>query len=270
MPEQADNYGQIESCFQEIKQALLRYLAQKDLNAISHSLKSKREIVTEIDQEVEALIVDLIVEHCPGNSIVGEEGTRVEGIDPYTWYIDPVDNTVGLVAGESEVSTSVSLKYRDEHIYSLVLNLKSGDAYEANREGSSRNNQPISSFEGSLDDKTRGLSTCAYVNKLNIKKWQQIMEVLLMNRLPLRISGGAALDLCHIAEGKSAAHVSLGAHLWDVEAGFHLVKSAGGIVEVLQVFPDRNSVAFIVSANAGIHRRIKKLLGQLILFSDES
>ncbi len=270
MIESNEQYGEIQSCFQKIKEKVLAYFKQVDFSAFQHSSKSKGEIVTDTDREIERLIVDTIREFFPDHGIIGEEGSKFESQDGHTWFIDPVDNTVGLVADEDEVSVSVSLKNGDEHIYSLVINVKTGDIYEANGDGSFKNGEAIKTFDGDLEAKTRALSTCSYVNPVNIERWREIMKILLENRYPIRISGGAALDLCYIAEGKRAGHVSLGAHPWDVEAGFHIVKSAGGMVEVLKVFPERNSVAFVVSANDGVHAKIKQLLGSLIIFADGS
>jgi myo-inositol-1(or 4)-monophosphatase len=93
------------------------------------------------------------------------------------------------------------------------------------------------------------------------------MNSLLQDRYPVRISGGAALDLCFVAEGIHAAHVSLGAHPWDVEAGFHIVEAAGGVVEVLREFPERKSLSFLASANRKIHKDMKKLIGPYIEYT---
>lgn len=268
MVEFNEQYGEIQSCFQRIKEKVLGYFKQADFSSLQHSSKSRGEIVTDIDKELEALIVDTIREFFPEHGIVGEEGSKFESQDENIWFIDPIDNTVGLIAGEDDISVAISLKNGDEHIYSLVINVRTGDVYEANRDGGFRNSELINTFKGDLDVKTRAISTCGYVNPINIEKWREIMKILLKNRYPIRISGGAALDLCHVAEGQRAGHVSLGAHPWDVEAGFHIVKAAGGVVEVLAIFPERNSIAFIVSANDGVHTRIKKLLGSIISFTD--
>jgi len=268
MIESNDKYEEVQSCFQKIKESVVAYLKCIDFSQFQHSSKAKGEIVTDVDRQVETLIVNIIREFFPEHGIVGEEGTKFESQDGHTWFIDPIDNTVGLISGEEEVSVSVSLKNATEHIYSLVINVMTGDVYEANNDGSFKNGEEIKVFDGNLDVKTRAISTCGYVNPSNVERWRDIMKILLENHYPIRISGGAALDICHVAEGQRAGHVSLGAHPWDVEAGFHIVKSAGGIVEVLAVFPDRNSIAFVVSANTEVHKKIKQLLGSLIVFSN--
>ena len=260
---------QVTDCFNEIKSAILSYTGKTDLTCFRQSQKSKGEIVTDIDRALERQIVSVIRRRFPKHGIEGEEGPRIESQDGHVWHIDPVDNTVGLVAGEQEVSSSIALKNGSDHVRSMVINLVNGVVYQADQNKSEKDSHRICTSNASLDDKNRPISTCGYVNPSNIERWRDIMSVFLKNRFPLRISGGAALDLCHVAEGERAGHISLGAHPWDVEAGFHIVQSAGGIVEPLKRFKQRNSIAFIASANREVHERIKQLLGQLIIFTNE-
>lgn len=257
----------IDACFKEIKKSVTGYFRHADLSAFRSTAKAKGEIATNVDHDVERLLVDIIRGSFPDHGIIGEEGTAFAGVDDHTWFIDPVDNTVGLVSGEDEVSTSVSLKRGEEHLRSLVINVKTGDVFEAGRDGSFKNGERISTFDGELETKDRAISTCGYVNPVNLDRWHDMMSVLLGNRMPIRISGGAALDLCRLAEGMRAAHLSLGAHPWDVEAGFHIVKAASGVVEILQRFPERNSVAFLASSNRRVHENIKRLLGPLLNYT---
>lgn len=176
------------------------------------------------------------------------------------WYIDPVDNTVGLVAGERDISVSIALKDGNRYVRSMVINPRTEEIFEASPEGGQKNGQRLSAFPGTLFD-GRGVSTCAYVRKECIPEMLRIMGKLFEKRIPLRISGGSALDLCYLAEGSSIAHVSLGAHTWDVEAGMHMVESAGGVVEILARFPERNALALLAAASAEVLSQLKDLLG---------
>jgi myo-inositol-1(or 4)-monophosphatase len=178
----------------------------------------------------------------------------------YTWYVDPIDNTAGVLSGEVEISTSVALKKRDEHIRALVVNLRTGDSYEASTLGALKNGCPIVSFGGNLSDRIRPVSTCAFVRPSRIHALTEILAALFKHRYPVRVTGGAALDLCHVADGSRAAHISTGAHLWDVEAGFHLVELAGGHVEILSQSNNDFTVAFIAAANKNIYGELQHLL----------
>ncbi|MFZ5648490.1 MAG: inositol monophosphatase family protein [Bacillota bacterium] len=254
----------IEGAFIDIKHSVLDYFRINDIPGIVYELKDKREMVTKVDREIESIIIGRILKDFPDHRIVSEESGVMGEDGDFVWYIDPVDNTVGLVGGERDISTSISIKHGDRHLRSMVLNPRTGEVYEAGDGGSFKNGGRIQTCRGSLFDKTRGISTCAYVTKSRIEKAQNIIARIYENRLPLRISGGSALDLCFVAEGKHIAHVSLGAHTWDVEAGIHMLLSAGGTVEITAVYPQNNAVGLLAAASEEVMDELKSLFGDVI------
>lgn len=253
-----------ESVFADIKDSVLSYFKSNDISGVGYELKEKQEIVTKVDRDVEAIVIGRILRDFPDHRIVSEESGVTGEESDYVWFIDPVDNTVGLVSGERDISTSVSLKYRGGHLHSAVINPRTGDIYEASDGGSFRNGKRILTCKGSLYDKSKGISTCAYVRKDNINPAQRVLARVFENRLPLRISGGSALDLCFVAEGKHIAHVSLGAHYWDVEAGIHMVEKAQGVVEIIRHYPRSNAVGILAAANRGVMEELKALFGDIL------
>ncbi|MFZ5651669.1 MAG: inositol monophosphatase family protein [Bacillota bacterium] len=258
------NDGKIESCFADIKCSVLDYFRINDVCGIVCELKDKREIVTRVDREVESIIIGRITKEFPGHRIISEESGVSGGESEYVWYIDPVDNTVGLVSGERDISSSISLKHGDRHLRSMIINPRTGEVYEAGDGGSFKNGKRIQTCGGSLYDKSRGISTCAYVTKSRIEKARHIIGRIYENRLPLRISGGSALDLCFVAEGRHIAHVSLGAHTWDVEAGIHIVLSAGGAVEITALYPQNSALGLMAAASGGVMSELGDLFGDLV------
>lgn len=223
----------------------------------SYTYKSGRELVTLADTGINEIITSLIKETFPGHNIISEEGNGNISGSAYCWYIDPIDNSVGFLAGETEISVSVSLKKGDEHIQSMVINPRTNEIFEAYDGISLLNGNVIKTYDGTLGELTRGVSTCAYVTKTRIGLAKEVMGRIFEERLPLRISGGSALDLCRVAEGKSYAHVCLGAHHWDVEAGIHILKNAGGAIEILELFPERAALAFIGASSESVLNELK-------------
>ncbi|MFZ5644460.1 MAG: inositol monophosphatase family protein [Bacillota bacterium] len=244
------------------------YFKTNDIGEIKHHFKDKQEIATKIDTDVEAIIIEKILNVFPEHKIVSEE-RGVFGKGEYVWYVDPVDNTVGLIAGEKDISVSVSLKKSNEHISSVVINPRTMEIFEANSSGCFKNGRALRTCTGTLYGKARGLSTCAYVRKSNIERAVFILSKLYEKRIPVRISGGSALDLCYVAEGRCIGHVSVGAHVWDVEAGIHMVLSAGGEVEVLARFPESSALAIAAASSRKVLDEIKGILGKSIDFSTD-
>jgi myo-inositol-1(or 4)-monophosphatase len=254
--------GRLDKLFSSIQMAVTDYFGKLDISANGVHYKDNREIFTRADKDIEAVIIDLILNEFPAHKIVSEE-KGVTGSGDMCWYIDPVDNTVGLVFGEKDISVSIALKNGGRHLRSMVINPRTGEVFEAGPEGGFKNGCRLAACPDSLFD-GRGLSTCAYVRREYIPAMLRIMGILFEKRIPLRISGGSALDLCYLAEGRTLAHVSLGAHTWDVEAGLHMVKSAGGAVEILALFPERNALALLAAASPSVLGQLKELLGGAI------
>lgn len=247
----------------ELKEYIIESFNRNKKELVSYKAN---EIVTDLDKSIEVGLIERIKRYFPSHSVIGEEtGINKTEMSEYVWYIDPIDNTVGFVSGEKEVSTSISLKNKDGHIYSLVIDLENGEIYEAFNGRSYKNGNQITTFQGSLYERTRAVVTCPYVRKENIKKELDILRALFENRIPVRIMGGTALDLCHIAEGRYAADIVLGAHTWDAEAGLHILKNAGGIVKKTGEFSERNCIAFNAAANQQILIEIEDIIKQYVL-----
>jgi len=153
---------------------------------------------------------------------------------------------------------------RESHIRSMVLNPRTGEVFEANEQESLKNGKKLQTCKGSLFDKARGISTCAYVTKTRIDQARQIIGRVYENRLPLRVSGGSALDLCFVAEGRHIAHVSLGAHTWDVEAGIHMVRKAKGVVITFNHNSRTSSMGLMAAASEAVMDELRSLLGDII------
>lgn len=254
----------IDQCFKEIEKEVIKYW--DNIRDIRVSTKNKGEVVSNVDKEIENVIRQVINRFFKNHSIIWEELGSNNKNDEYIWHIDPIDNTVGFVSWETEISTSVALKHLNNHVHSIVINPRTHEIFMASKLGSFKNGNPVYPFQDDIENKSKWISMCSYVNPTNLIRIQSIIWKIFQEKYPLRISWWAALDLCRVAEGVRAAHISLGAHSWDIEAGLHIVKQAGGVVEILTRYPERNSIAFIASANEKIHTRIKDLLGEDIRY----
>lgn len=250
---------EIKDLFERIKTDISRYFSK--INSTDYCYKSDRELVTRADTDINEIITGHIKKYFPDHNIISEEGNGNISSSEYCWHIDPIDNSIGFLAGESEISVSVSLKHGENYVQSMVINPRTYEVFEAYDCISLLNGNIIETYKGSLDELTRGVSTCAYVTKTRIELAKDVMGRIFEARLPLRISGGSALDLCRVAEGKSYAHVCLGAHHWDVEAGIHILKNAGGVVEIIEIFPERMALAFIGASCRKVADELKIKLG---------
>src|SRR5690242_6787187 len=84
--------------------SLARKAAEVQLGNLGSRLRvgtksTATDMVTEVDREVERLIVDGILAARPDDGILGEEGADVVGTSGHRWVIDPIDGTTNYLYG---------------------------------------------------------------------------------------------------------------------------------------------------------------------------
>ena len=71
----------------------------------------------------------------------------------------------------------------------------------------------------------------------------------------IRLMGSAALDMAYVACGRLDAYIENGISLWDIAAGWILVETAGGTVE-LRPRKDLNDKYSIIASNGVIDLKL--------------
>ena len=92
-------------------------------------------------------------------------------------------------------------------------------------------------------------------------RWPVVFQpVTFIKNLPknliYRITGSAALDLAYVASGRFDASIHQKVNLWDVAAGFILIKEAGGLVDKIQLSKFEN--ISVKASNELINRDFNK------------
>ncbi len=75
---------------------------------IDHDVKGDNSVVTEIDKQVEAKLIDALKKEFPDIGFVGEEHGQQGPTDRY-WLIDPIDGTESYVRGLPGVTSMIGL-----------------------------------------------------------------------------------------------------------------------------------------------------------------
>ncbi|MFN7841495.1 MAG: histidinol-phosphatase [Pirellula sp.] len=82
--------------------------------------KRDKSPVTEADKETESVVRQLILEHFPGDAVIGEEMGNVSGSTDYEWIVDPIDGTKSFISGVPLYSTLVGMTYRGEPTIGVI------------------------------------------------------------------------------------------------------------------------------------------------------
>lgn len=187
------------------------------------------DLVTEVDKLSEKTIIEIIKKTYPGHSIISEEmGEDIQESD-YQWIIDPIDGTVNFAHGIPICCVSIALKVKDDLMLGAVYNPMMNELFFAEKgKGAFLNDEPIK-----VSSKTDFRKACLvtgfpYKWPNNAEHPIKVFERFVLEGLPVRRLGSAAIDLCWVAAGRFDGFWEYNLSSWDVAAGYLIVQEAGG------------------------------------------
>ncbi|MFZ0255142.1 MAG: inositol monophosphatase family protein [Gammaproteobacteria bacterium] len=207
---------------------IVRYLERVD--RLNVTQKSYNEFVTEVDQQAEDIIVEVLRRAYPQHGILGEEGGMRQG-DDYTWVIDPLDGTTNFLHGFPQFSVSIALKHRDRLSQAVVYDPLRNELFTATQgEGAQLNERRIRvSRCHHLREALLGTGF-PYRFVVDVDAYLAIFRDLIVSTAGVRRPGSAALDLAYVAAGRLDGFWEFGLKEWDMAAGSLLIQEAGGMV----------------------------------------
>lgn len=87
---------------------------------ISIDWKDNNSPVTEVDRQIDALVISEIRQAFPDHNVITEEGGNTNNQSRYTWLCDPIDGTVAFIAGIPTSVFSLALVEAGRSVFSLV------------------------------------------------------------------------------------------------------------------------------------------------------
>jgi myo-inositol-1(or 4)-monophosphatase len=214
-------------------------------HAFSVSAKTTpTDVVTEVDRQVEAWLVDEIRRRRPADAVLGEEGGDHRGDSRVRWLIDPIDGTVNFVLGLPLYSVSIAAEVDGVVRAGAVLNPATGELFHAERGAgaylgelrlSGPRDVPIS----------RAVVGTGFAYEPAIRGRQGEVAARLLTEVgDIRRLGSAALDLCFVAAGRLDAFYEAALNPWDRAAGLLVAEEAGCVTSGLRGrTPDRSMTA---------------------------
>ncbi len=189
-------------------------------------------LVTEVDHLAEQKIISVIKTTYPTHSIIGEESGENIQLSDYQWVIDPIDGTVNFAHGIPLCCVSIGLLLNGSVIMGAVYNPMMNELFFAEKgKGATLNGNPIK-VSAKSDFKTAFLVT-GFPYKWpenSLEHPVKVFERMVLEGLPIRRLGSAAIDLCWVACGRFDGFWEYNLSAWDVAAGYLIVLEAGGTI----------------------------------------
>lgn len=195
---------------------------------------SMADLVTESDKKVEQLIISTVKDKFPTHSFIGEEsvGDSCVLTDNATWIIDPIDGTTNFVHRFPYIAVSIALLIQKQTVIGLIYNPILDQMYTARPgQGAYCNGEKLQVTQ------TRDLGQAIVCAEFGSSRDSKVLDSkfrsmrnIIEQAHGLRTLGSAALHMCLCASGNIDAHFTFGIHIWDIAAGYLIVREAGGVV----------------------------------------
>src|ERR1700680_1890061 len=240
-----------------------RLLAEFYHMHVGFELKGDFDLVTEADRASERLVVQRILAHYPGHSIVAEEGGGKEGSSGYRWYVDPLDGTTNFAHGYPTYNVTLALEQDGEMLVGVVFDPSRQEMFTAERgAGAYLNNRRIRvSAAKRLEDSLVSTGFPARRRHLNVNI--HFYHQMAMATHGVRRGGAAAIDLAYVACGRLDAFWEFGLSAWDMAAGTLLGTEAGGRCSDMTGAPHGMPGPHLLTDNGLIHQETLDLFAEI-------
>lgn len=220
---------------------------QKELDIDTKS--NHRDLVSNIDKEVEAFLTAKITQTYPGHHIIGEE--NAQSVKTQTagkiWIIDPIDGTTNFV--KQKDNFCILIAYYEQgvgkigHIYDV---LNRNMYYAIDQQGAYLNGKPLQAPPPiKLSD---GLVSCDVRNWYDKSQFQHLVD----HCFDIRYYGCGGIDSIHVFNGKITAFITSRSGPWDAAAPLIIAEELGLTMVRLDGFPvDYLTGGGFVLANPG-------------------
>lgn len=243
-------------------QTIYRAMDHMDERKITN--KSHNDYVSDVDQQAEQDIIQIIKRAYPTHAILAEESGQADG-DDYTWIIDPLDGTTNYLHGFPQFSVSIAVQHKGRLEHAVIYDPLKDEMFTASRgEGALLNNRrlrvtPIKKLNGALIG-----TGIPFRDQRYMDNYLQMLKALSKDAAGIRRAGSAALDLAYVAAGRLDGFWELGLMPWDMAAGILLITEAGGVVTDLDGSDGYLETGNLLTANPKLHIQMQKLIDPYI------
>lgn len=199
----------------------------------THTKTNELDVVTQVDRDTEAMVLSMIQQARPHDSIMGEEGSNVQGTSGITWVVDPIDGTVNFLYDNGQWAVSLGIVEGDPHpgtwnqLAGVVFNPTAKEVFRATADGPAELNGR--EIRANLDTPlSHALVATGFAYERKKSEWQaRALASVIPEIRDLRRMGAASLDLCSVASGRLDAYYEIGIKPWDYAAGSLIAARAG-------------------------------------------
>lgn len=180
-----------------------------------------------MDQECQRVAESVIHGHFPDHAILGEEGSTVRD-HAFEWIIDPIDGTANYTRGLPTWCCSIAVRRDNRVLAGCVFAPVLNECYSASIDSPALLNGELIHVSN-----VPTLGKAAFFTGLTKDLDRRAVDFFadMAPRVSkIRVIGCAALDICHVACGRSDGYYEPGIYIWDVAAAGLIAGRAGAAI----------------------------------------
>ena len=196
------------------------------------SKEGSSNFVTAYDVKVQEFLKKGLAELFPEAYFFAEEDgeSRTTFGEGYTFIIDPIDGTTNFMCGYNTSAVSVGLLLDGEPVFGGIYDPYRDEYFCAVRgQGATCNGKPIRVSNRPVTRGIVAIGSAPYRKDTLAPAMLAMTGDLFAAFADFRRSGSAALDICHVACGRSDAFCEPVLSPWDFAAGSVILAEAGGV-----------------------------------------
>ncbi|WP_034300201.1 inositol monophosphatase family protein [Bacillus cihuensis] len=185
---------------------------------------NRKDLVTNIDKNVQDFLIRKITEYYPTHQILGEESAEqfTAKNREHIWIIDPIDGTANFVKQQDHFCILISYYENDIGKLGYMYDVMNRDIYYAiANEGVFLNDRKLSA--------PPAISLQEGLVAIDVQNWcgKSCLEELSNEAFDIRYFGCGGIDSIHVITGKFAAFATSKAGPWDKAAQLIFAKELG-------------------------------------------
>jgi myo-inositol-1(or 4)-monophosphatase len=213
------------------------------------------DIKLAIDVECQQLISDLLLKEFPSHALYGEEGIVGDQSSDHQWVVDPLDGTVNYFYRIPHFCVSIALRFKGEIIVGVIYDPVREEMWSVQKGAKPTLNGQEFRVSDRADLAESVISVGLSKTGVTIDSGLPLLQQMVHRARKCRLMGSAALDMAYVACGRLDAYIEQGVSLWDVAAGWILIETAGGTVD-MRPRTDMKDKFSVIASNGVINLKI--------------
>lgn len=244
----------------EIKSILInagKVLKERYFQSFSYNSKGKYDLVSEVDLEIEELLISNLKSIYPNSSLYSEECGEIVDSGALRWIIDPIDGTANFIFGVPYFNISLSLEANKQIVEAYVYNPITYELYytDQNDNCSFLNNNVLKVSE--TENVADSLVVFGFsANFVNINRYYNDWQTLFTDCKKGMGLLSPALNICNVARGRTDCFIDFGSNMEGHAGAALILEKAGGTVLNYDLSQWDYTTKGIIAGNKKIMRKL--------------